>query len=196
MARVLDAAHHLPRPMLIYPIPAERRAQTRHRRTLAAVSPGARGFMDEVGSSTAVSVRDLVKRYPRSPVNAVDGVSFDVGRQEIFGLLGPNGAGKTTTVGVLTTRVRPTTGPPRSPGSTSSATCPRSQRAARVPEQPRPGALDPRQPVFHAAYHGVPAGERTPRRRAARAVRAARARAGSRTCSLRRSVAARDDRAP
>ncbi|MDQ2960390.1 MAG: ATP-binding cassette domain-containing protein, partial [Candidatus Dormibacteraeota bacterium] len=55
-------------------------------------------------------VEDLVKRYPKRPVNAVDGVGFAVAKGEVFGLLGPNGAGKTTTVGVLTTRVRPTGG--------------------------------------------------------------------------------------
>lgn len=36
----------------------------------------------------------MVKRYPKSPVNAVDGVSFAVEAGEVFGLLGPNGAGK------------------------------------------------------------------------------------------------------
>ncbi|HET7353670.1 MAG TPA: ATP-binding cassette domain-containing protein, partial [Gaiellaceae bacterium] len=58
----------------------------------------------------AVEVADLVKRYPKASVNAVDGVSFSVAAGEVFGLLGPNGAGKTTTVGMLTTRVRPTSG--------------------------------------------------------------------------------------
>ncbi len=58
----------------------------------------------------AIEVRDLVKRYPKSKTNAVDGVSFTVRRGEIFGLLGPNGAGKTTTIGVLTTTVVPTRG--------------------------------------------------------------------------------------
>src|SRR2546421_8248286 len=58
----------------------------------------------------AIVVRDLVKRYPKSEVNAVDNISFSVKQGEIFGLLGPNGAGKTTTIGVLTTNVRPTSG--------------------------------------------------------------------------------------
>ncbi len=35
----------------------------------------------------AVVVRDLVKRYPKRPVNAVDGLSFEVSPGEIFGLL-------------------------------------------------------------------------------------------------------------
>ena len=41
---------------------------------------------------------------------ALDGVSLEVKPGEIFGLLGPNGAGKSTTIGILTTRVRPTSG--------------------------------------------------------------------------------------
>ncbi len=47
----------------------------------------------------AIRVSGLEKRY--GTVRAVDGLSFDVGRGEVFGLLGPNGAGKTTTVEVL-----------------------------------------------------------------------------------------------
>ncbi len=65
---------------------------------------------------TMIAVEALEKRYPRSPVNAVDGISFNVERGEIFGLLGPNGAGKTTTIGVLTTRVLPTGGRARIAG--------------------------------------------------------------------------------
>ena len=47
----------------------------------------------EAGTAPAVEVRDLVKRYPKGRVNAVDGVSFAVTPGEVFGLLGPNGAG-------------------------------------------------------------------------------------------------------
>src|SRR4051794_5077668 len=43
-------------------------------------------------------------------VQAVRGLDLSVRKGEIFGLLGPNGAGKTTTVGMLTTRVIPTSG--------------------------------------------------------------------------------------
>jgi ABC-2 type transport system ATP-binding protein len=43
-------------------------------------------------------------------LTAVEGLDLSVRRGEIFGLLGPNGAGKTTTVGMLTTRVIPTSG--------------------------------------------------------------------------------------
>ena len=49
-------------------------------------------------------------KQPRPEIVALDGISLDILPGEIFCLLGPNGAGKSTTVGVLTTRVRPTSG--------------------------------------------------------------------------------------
>jgi ABC-2 type transport system ATP-binding protein len=52
-----------------------------------------------------VTVRGLVKRFGERA--AVDGVSFTIGRGEIFGLLGPNGAGKSTTVNMLSTYLPP-----------------------------------------------------------------------------------------
>src|SRR5437868_14491462 len=50
------------------------------------------------------------KNQPAREILALDGLSLEVLPGEIFGILGPNGAGKSTTVGILTTRVRPTSG--------------------------------------------------------------------------------------
>ncbi len=44
-------------------------------------------------------VRELVRQF--GAFTAVDHISFEVARGEIFGLLGPNGAGKTTTFRML-----------------------------------------------------------------------------------------------
>jgi len=55
-----------------------------------------------------VSVEGLVKRY--DGLAAVDGVSFEVQKGEIFALLGPNGAGKTTTIEILECIRQPTAG--------------------------------------------------------------------------------------
>jgi len=55
-----------------------------------------------------IRVQNLVKKF--GDVTAVDDVSFDVRRAEIFAFLGPNGAGKTTTIRMLTTLLHPTSG--------------------------------------------------------------------------------------
>jgi len=55
-----------------------------------------------------LSVDEVTKRY--ATVTAVDGLSFEVGRGEVFALLGPNGAGKTTVVRMLVGILRPDSG--------------------------------------------------------------------------------------
>ena len=64
------------------------------------------------GDVPAIRAEDLRKTYKsaRGDVDAVRGVTLDVGQGEFFGLLGPNGAGKSTTIGMLTTLVHPTGG--------------------------------------------------------------------------------------
>jgi ABC-2 type transport system ATP-binding protein len=57
---------------------------------------------------TAISVRGLTRHY--GGVMAIDGISFEVGRGEVFGLLGPNGAGKTTTLECILGLGRPDQG--------------------------------------------------------------------------------------
>ena len=59
-------------------------------------------------SAPAVAVEHLTRRF--GAFTAVDDVSFEVARGEVFGFLGPNGAGKTTTIKMLTGLLRPTAG--------------------------------------------------------------------------------------
>jgi ABC-2 type transport system ATP-binding protein len=70
----------------------------------------------------AIEVEELCRTYrsrtgifrsKRAEVHALNGISFDVERGELFGLLGPNGAGKTTTIKILTTLLLPTSGTAR-----------------------------------------------------------------------------------
>jgi ABC-2 type transport system ATP-binding protein len=69
--------------------------------------------MSRVTGELAVEVRDLVKEFPApggGTLAAVDRVSFEVHRGEVFGFLGPNGAGKTTTLEIIEGLQSPTAG--------------------------------------------------------------------------------------
>jgi ABC-2 type transport system ATP-binding protein len=88
---------------------------------------------------------------------ALESLDLSVRLGEFFGLLGPNGAGKTTTIGILTTRVRATSGQALVAGAdvmTDDVAV--RQRIGVVPQRPNPDrsltALE--NLVFHAAYFG------------------------------------------
>jgi ABC-2 type transport system ATP-binding protein len=65
-------------------------------------------------NSNSIEVKDLKKyfvgKHRFNDVKAVDGISFNVEKGELFGLLGPNGAGKTTTINMLCGLLKPTEG--------------------------------------------------------------------------------------
>ena len=99
-------------------------------------------------------------------ITALDGIDLDVAPGQIFGLLGPNGAGKSTTVGVLTTRVRPTSGT----AWVSGHDVWRDQTAAKrqigvVAQRPNLDfSLTAREILqFHGAYFGLSSRERNQR---------------------------------
>jgi ABC-2 type transport system ATP-binding protein len=58
-----------------------------------------------------IEVKNIVKKF--DSITAVDDVTFEVQKGEIFGFLGPNGAGKSTTIGILATLIEPTSGEAR-----------------------------------------------------------------------------------
>jgi ABC-2 type transport system ATP-binding protein len=62
----------------------------------------------QVQSDPPIVVQNLTKKF--GDFIAVDDISFNVSRGEVFGWLGPNGAGKTTTIRMLLGLLRPTSG--------------------------------------------------------------------------------------
>jgi ABC-2 type transport system ATP-binding protein len=97
---------------------------------------------------------------------ALDGLDLEVPAGEFFGLLGPNGAGKTTTIGILTTRVRPTSGRAAVAGIDVGANpVGVKQRIGVVPQQPNPDRQLTviQNLLFHAAYFGIPRATSLPR---------------------------------
>ena len=64
--------------------------------------------MKKTKNNLIIEVKNLTKIY--NGLRAVDRISFNVKKGEIFAFLGPNGAGKTTTIKMLTTLTKPTSG--------------------------------------------------------------------------------------
>ncbi|MBV9211212.1 MAG: ABC transporter ATP-binding protein [Acidobacteria bacterium] len=75
---------------------------------MGSVNAGEKIDSREWSKAHVLSVESLCKSYKQTV--AVDGITFDVGRNEIVGLLGPNGAGKTTTINMLLGVLEPTRG--------------------------------------------------------------------------------------
>jgi len=97
-------------------------------------------------------------RVPAGEIVALHGLDLEVGEGEFFGLLGPNGAGKSTTIGILTTRVLPTSGSAVVAGAdVGVADVTVRQRIGVVPQRPNPDrSLDVLENLlFHAAYFGI-----------------------------------------
>ncbi|MGA2599479.1 MAG: ATP-binding cassette domain-containing protein [Bryobacteraceae bacterium] len=115
---------------------------------------------------SAIFARGKGPKKPKMEVKALDGVSLEVGAGEIFGLLGPNGAGKSTTVGILTTRVKPTSGDAWIGPHNVWREQVETKRLIGVVQQ-RPNldfSLSAREILlFHAAYFGIGSAERTRR---------------------------------
>jgi len=132
----------------VYPAPSGRRR-------------GRAGPLMTPGGSSAPTVPSGAKE-----IVALDGLDLEVPTGEFFGLLGPNGAGKTTTIGVLTTRVRPTSGSAAVAGIDVSANpVGVKQRIGVVPQQPNPDRQLTviQNLLFHAAYFGIPRAVSLPR---------------------------------
>ncbi len=58
----------------------------------------------------AVTVKNIVKTYEKGKVLALDALSFEAEKGELFGLIGPDGAGKTSLFRILTTLLLPDSG--------------------------------------------------------------------------------------
>ena len=110
--------------------------------------------MEYIVTEAILKIKDLRKVYDGKP--AVDGISFEVKKGEIFGILGPNGAGKTTTLEMIET-LRPIDGGMIIVGGIDAAKCPNEVKQI-IGVQPQTAAFQDKQKVseiiemFAAAY--------------------------------------------
>lgn len=116
-------------------------------------------------AQTVISAKDVVKRFAGDIV-AVDGISFDVKKGEIFAFLGPNGAGKSTTIKMLTTMLRPSSGELRLAGHDVTRERDSARKAFGIVFQDP--SLDEELSAYenmelHATMYGVPRAKQQPR---------------------------------
>lgn len=109
-------------------------------------------------SDKIIQAKDVRKEFP-GDVTAVDGITFDVNKGEIFAFLGPNGAGKSTTIKMLTTMLRPTSGELRLAGHDVSKERDSARKAFGIVFQDP--SLDEELSAYenmelHAILYGVP----------------------------------------
>ncbi len=107
---------------------------------------------------------NVIKRFDE--VTAVDGISFDVKKGEIFAFLGPNGAGKSTTIKMLTTMLQPTSGSLSLAGHDVTKERDAARKAFGIVFQDP--SLDEELTAYenldlHAALYGIPKDERQSR---------------------------------
>ena len=134
----------------VYPAPPAPK-----RRGGGAPSPGASAASTPAGAGAS-----------RGEIVALQSLDLEVRDGEFFGLLGPNGAGKTTTIGILTTRVKPTSGSAVVGGAdVATQSVQVRQRIGVVPQRPNPDrSLNVIENLlFHAAYFGIHASTSQPR---------------------------------
>jgi ABC-2 type transport system ATP-binding protein len=111
-----------------------------------------------------ISAQDLVKSF--GDVKAVNNITFEVKKGEIFAFLGPNGAGKSTTIKMLTTMLRPTSGKLRLAGHDVTRERDSARKAFGIVFQDP--SLDEELSAYenmdlHAALYGIPKAERPER---------------------------------
>jgi len=113
-------------------------------------------------TDAAISIRDLQKTYAGGK-RALDGVSIEVPRGQIFGLLGPNGAGKSTLINILSGMVRKSGGSAEIWGFDIDANPRNAKRSIGI--VPQEILFDPFFTPFEtlelqAGLYGIPKGER------------------------------------
>lgn len=113
----------------------------------------------------ALQIEDLFKRYPTG-VEALKGVSLEVGDGDFFGLLGPNGAGKSTLIHCTTGLAQPTSGSIQIFGHDAISAYGEARQAVGL--APQELNLDWFLTVeetldYHAGYFGMPKRERRER---------------------------------